>query len=239
MKNLVAILFDLGDTIMDEGTEIKDANEITLSADLIPDMAEAVRWLRAQGYPLAIVADARPDTPINVLKQHGLLDLFDCLSVSETVGAEKPDERLFLHALQAMRISEEDYPRVMMVGNNLERDIAGANRLGLRSVYFHVNERRRSIPRNRVEAPRHTVTSAQELLDLVTALAVEVPAAQPPRDLGQPEELELVAAFAPLICFDKAEPFLPLTVGYTLFKREEQSPSFFRRIQRDWRPLGF
>ncbi len=235
-KNLVAILFDLGDTIMDEGTEVKDAGETTLSAELIPGMADVLRWLHAQGYPLAIVADARPDTPLNVLKQHGLLELFDCRSISETVGAEKPDTRLFLHALQTLHISEDDYPRVMMIGNNLERDIAGANRLGLRSVYFHVNDRRRSIPMNRLEAPRHTITSAQELLDLVAALAVEVAADQPPHDLGKPEERELVAAFAPLIRFDEAEPFLPLAVGYTIFKREDPSPSFFRRIQRDWRP---
>ncbi len=235
-KNLIAILLDLGDTIMDEGTEVKDACETTLSAELIPGMSEALRSLHAQGYPLAIVADARPGTPLNVLRQHGLLELFDCLSVSETVGAEKPDERLFLHALHALNISEDDCPRVMMVGNNLERDIAGANRLGLRSVYFHVNDRRRSLPLNRVEAPRHTITSAQDLLDLVAALSVDIPADQPPHDLGKPEELELVAAFAPLICFDEAEPFLPLAVGYALFKHEELSPSFFRRIQRDWRP---
>jgi putative hydrolase of the HAD superfamily len=237
MKNIAAILLDLGDTIMDEGTEVKDAGETTLSANLLPGIAEALHSLHAQGYRLAIVADARPNTPLNVLKQHGLLDLFECLSVSETVGAEKPDARLFLHALQALHVSEDDYPRVMMVGNNLERDIVGANRLGLRSVYFHANDRRRSIPMNRLEAPRHTVTSAQEFLDLVGALEVEVTGDQPPRAPVKTEELELVARFAPLIFFDEAEPFLPLTVGYTIFKSEEPSPSFFRRIQRDWRPV--
>ena len=29
---------------------------------------------------------------------------------------------------------------------------------------------------------------------------------------------------------------MPLAVGYTIFKSEEPSPSFFRRIQHDWRP---
>ncbi len=166
-KNPAAILFDLGDTIMDEGTEVKDASGTTLSAELIPGTADALRQLHAQGYRLALVADTRPGTPLNVLAQHGLLDLFDCLSISETVGAEKPDPRLFLHALQAMQIPEEDYPRVMMVGNNLERDILGANRLGLRSVYFHVNDRRRSVPLIPEERPCHTVTTAAELLNLI------------------------------------------------------------------------
>ena len=34
---------------------------------------------------------------------------------------------------------------VVMVGNNLERDIAGANRLGLISVFLHWTERRRTV----------------------------------------------------------------------------------------------
>lgn len=235
-KNLVAILLDLGDTIMDEGTEVKDNRETTLSADLIPGMADAVRTLRANGYPLAIVADARANTPLNVLQQHHLLDLFDSVTISENVGAEKPDARIFLHALDALHIAEDDYPRVMMVGNNLERDIVGANGLGLRSVFFHVNERRRTIAMNRAEAPRHTVTSAQELLDLVAALAVAMTGSEPPHNHGDKLEVELVHRFAPVICFDEAEPFLPSVVGYTLFHRPEQSPSFFRRIAHDWRP---
>jgi phosphoglycolate phosphatase-like HAD superfamily hydrolase len=235
-KNIVAIFFDLGDTIMDEGTEIKDHTETTLSAELIPGMADALRTLHANGYPLAMVADSRPNTPPNVLKQHNLLDLFDRVSISENVGAEKPDARMFLDALNALNISEQDCPRVMMVGNHLERDIVGANRLGLRSVFYHFNERRRTIVMNRAEAPRHTITSPQELLDLVAALSVEITGSEPPHYHGNEQELELAYKFAPVIRFDEAEPFLPLAAGYTIFHGEEQSPSFFRRIARAWRP---
>jgi hypothetical protein len=57
-----------------------------------------------------------------------------------------------------------------MVGNNLERDVLGANRLGLISVLFYVNERRRTRPLSDDEIPRHTVTSAQELVTLIKRL---------------------------------------------------------------------
>ena len=57
-----------------------------------------------------------------------------------------------------------------MVGNNLERDIAGANRLGLISIFFHLNDRRRTQPLAPDEIPRHTVASAAELLSLVARL---------------------------------------------------------------------
>jgi HAD superfamily hydrolase (TIGR01549 family) len=169
-RYLAALLFDLGDTIMLEETEVKDDQEITLQAELIPGMAEALRQFKAQGHRLALVADARPDTPPNVLRQHDLGDLFDALVISEVVGASKPDPRIFGAALDALGIAAGDYGRVVMVGNNLERDIVGANRLGLISVFFHVNERRRTHPLADDEIPRHTVTSARELVALIERL---------------------------------------------------------------------
>jgi hypothetical protein len=172
----------------------------------------------------------------NVLRQHGLYDLFEHLSVSEAVGAEKPDPAIFRHALEAMGIPERDYARVLMVGNNLERDIVGANRLGLRSVFFHANDSRRTVAENRAEIPRHTVANAHDLLRLVEALSQEVPGGQVPSFRGAAEDWALVARYTPWIAFDEAEPFFPLVVGYTLFDREEQSPSFWRRIVRAWRP---
>jgi putative hydrolase of the HAD superfamily len=167
---MAALLFDLGDTIMVEETEVKDAEGTTLRADLVPDMADALREFKAAGHRLALVADSRPNTPGNVLRQHGLCDLFEVLAVSETAGASKPDPRLFRVALDALVVPKADYGRVVMVGNNLERDIAGANRLGLISVFFHLNHRRRTRPLKPDEIPRYTVTSAAELRDLIAHL---------------------------------------------------------------------
>jgi len=77
---------------------------------------------------------------------------------------------MFTSALDALGIPATDYHRVVMVGNNLERDIAGANRLGLISVFFHWNERRRTTPETEDEAPDYTVHSAQELRTLLAGL---------------------------------------------------------------------
>ena len=168
--SLAALLFDLGDTIMLEETEIIDDDGTTLRAELVLGMAEALGQFKAQGHRLALVADSRPDTPANVLRQHGLYDLFDEIAVSEIAGASKPDARLFRVALDGMGVTANDYGRAVMVGNNLERDIAGANRLGLISVFFHVNERRRTRPLTDDETPRYTVTSARELVALIERL---------------------------------------------------------------------
>ncbi|MGC9522847.1 MAG: HAD-IA family hydrolase, partial [Anaerolineae bacterium] len=167
---LLALCFDLGDTIMDEATEVKDATGTTQSAELIPGMADLLRDLHAQGFRLALVADSRPNTPPNVLRQHGLLDLFDAVAISEVVGVSKPDPGMLTAALDPLGISPDEYDRVVMVGNHLARDIAGANGLGLISVFFHGNERRRTTPNTADEVPDHTVHSAEELRALLTQL---------------------------------------------------------------------
>jgi len=169
-RSLAALLFDLGDTIMIEESEVKDQDETTLHAELIPGMADALRRLKNQGHGLALVADARPETPSNVLKQHNLLDLFDFLAISENLGVAKPHPRMFQVALDAMNISPNEYARVAMVGNNLERAVVGANQLGLISIFYHWNERRRTQPLTNEEQPSHTVTSPSELLTLIDRL---------------------------------------------------------------------
>jgi putative hydrolase of the HAD superfamily len=57
-----------------------------------------------------------------------------------------------------------------MIGNHLERDIAGANRLGLVSVFMHWNERRRTMPATEHERPCYTVHNIAELVELVDRL---------------------------------------------------------------------
>jgi putative hydrolase of the HAD superfamily len=170
-NGLIALFFDLGDTIMDEGTEVKDAELTTQHADLIPGMGDALRWCKARVGKVALVADTRPGTAANVLAQHDLAELFDYLAISEIVGVEKPDPLLFQLALDALGIAPADYARVAMVGNNLERDVAGAKRLGLLTIFLHWNERRRTTPLASDETPDYTVHNAAELVALVDRLA--------------------------------------------------------------------
>jgi HAD superfamily hydrolase (TIGR01549 family) len=167
---IAALLFDLGDTLMIEESEIKDAEGTTLRADLIPGMADVLQRFKAQGHTIALVADSRPETPPNVLRQHELYGLFDYLAISEVVGASKPEPLIFRIALDALGIPESEYHRVVMVGNNLERDIVGANRLGLISVFFYWSHSRRGVPLTGEEEPDYRVTSAEELMTLIDDL---------------------------------------------------------------------
>lgn len=59
---------------------------------------------------------------------------------------------------------------------------------------------------------------------------------QAPRMSGDDADLALAAAYAPIILFDAAEPFLPLAVGVTVLRGEADSPSFPRRISHEFTP---
>ena len=55
--HILAICFDSGDTIIDEGTEIKNDAGVTLQVDLIPGAADLLHELKRRGYKLALVSD--------------------------------------------------------------------------------------------------------------------------------------------------------------------------------------
>ena len=167
---LLAICFDFGDTLIDEATEIKDEHGVTLEAVLIPGAAEVLNELKHRGYPLCLVADGYWDSYTNVLGHYGLWDLFDARAVSEKVGVDKPDPRMFEHAMEQLGIPQEDYGRVIMVGNHLERDIKGANQLGMISIWLDWAPRRSKVPADAWEKPDYTIKIPIELIGVVEEL---------------------------------------------------------------------
>lgn len=170
MPKIVAVCLDSGDTLVDEATEIKDAQGVVQRAELIPGAAAMVRELKQRGYPLALVADGPAGTFRNVLTQHQLYDCFDAFAISHEVGVDKPDARMFRHALDQLGIHAADYGRVVMVGNHLGRDVKGANALGMISVWLNWSPRRHKIPVDASEIPQHTILTPAALIPLLARL---------------------------------------------------------------------
>ncbi len=167
---ILAVCFDFGDTLIDEATEVKDDTLTTLRAELIPGADRVVRELDRRGYRLALVADGLSGTCYNVLTQHGLYELFDAFAISEQVGVEKPDPRMFVRALDQLQITEQGYERTVMVGNYLERDIKGANGIGMISVWLDWAPRRPKVPADESEVPQYTIKEPLDLLQVIESL---------------------------------------------------------------------
>ncbi|MFA9560293.1 HAD family hydrolase [Evansella sp. AB-rgal1] len=168
------ILFlDCGDTIIDEGTEIRDENDVVIQAELIPGADVMVKSLAERGYRLALVADGLAQSFKNMLTDHGLYDYFETMTYSETVKVCKPSRRMFKAAVGAMDLTEDDYSRIIMVGNNLAKDVKGANRLGMTSVFLDWTPRYPKEPADEMETPDYTISSPEELVALVDQLHEE------------------------------------------------------------------
>lgn len=168
--HILAVCFDFGDTLVDEATEVKDASLTSLRGELIPGAGELLHELRARDYRLALVADGRPGTYVNVLNQHGLYGLFQAFAISELLGTLKPDSRMFTHALDQLGIQPPAYGRTLMVGNRLERDVKGANQLGMISVWMDWSPRYAKVPADPGEQPQFTIRQPLELLAVLERL---------------------------------------------------------------------
>ncbi len=167
---ILAVCLDCGDTLIDEGTEIRNAAGIVVEAQLIPSAAELMHALVEKGYRLALVADGYTQSFRNILGQHHLWDLFEVYAISEELGLEKPHPVMFHTALSQLGIPQSQYGQVVMVGNNLERDIKGANELGIVSVFLDWSPRRSKIPKDSSEQPRYTIKLPVDLIGVLAEI---------------------------------------------------------------------
>ncbi len=76
------------------------------------------------------------------------------------MGFGKPDPRAFAQALAGLALSPDE---TWMVGDHLEWDILGAQRVGVTGVWN--DYRRRGLPDDAPAVPDHTVHALSELVD--------------------------------------------------------------------------
>ncbi len=169
--HFAAIFLDCGDTLIDERTEKKlPGSEVVIEADLIPGAKAMMDALKAAGHKLILVADGPRQTFVNMLTHHGLWEHFDAHIISEDVGVHKPDAQMFDAALTAAGLTRADAWRTVMVGNNLSRDICGANALGITSIFMAWSTLRTHEPANPSEIADYRINSPSELPALIERL---------------------------------------------------------------------
>ncbi len=97
---------------------------------------ETIKQLHPK-YHLAIVSDGQSAYAVPELHGVGLSGYFDPIIVSGDFGYRKPDQRLLEKALAAMGMAPSE---VVFVGNDMYRDVHGAQKLGIKTVFFKSNQ---------------------------------------------------------------------------------------------------
>jgi len=172
-KKLI-IFTDSGDTFIDEGTEIRDENGIVIHAEFIPGAGEVLKELYDRGYRIVMVADGEEQSFTNVYIENGLGYCFHTRTISEIVGIQKPSERMFQDAMDKNGLTEEDKKRIIMYGNNIRKDVAGANRFGITSVLLDWSPRYNMEPQSEDEKADYIIHKPSDLLELVERLESEL-----------------------------------------------------------------
>jgi putative hydrolase of the HAD superfamily len=110
---------------------------------------------------LAVITNGPAITQLDKLEVTGLDHYFDVIVASGDIGVAKPDEAIFRHVLDELRLLPSS---AWHVGDSLMHDVAGANNAGLTSVWLNRAGVMRDVSQ---AAPRHEISSLRELTSLL------------------------------------------------------------------------
>jgi putative hydrolase of the HAD superfamily len=127
---------------------------------LFPETLPTLEWLRDRGVPLGLVTNGDARMQRDKIARHDLRRFFGVMVIEGEFGCGKPDERVFRHALEALGVT----PRgAWMVGDRLDWDVEGAQRVGLGGVW--IDRARAGLPSDACCRPDRIIHLLEDLRD--------------------------------------------------------------------------
>ena len=84
-------------------------------------------------YRLHIITNGFRDVKNLKFKTAGIIHFFDTVTDSESVGVKKPDPKIFHKAISDAGVLPKNS---LMIGDNFEADICGAQQVGMQAIHF-------------------------------------------------------------------------------------------------------
>ena len=97
---------------------------------LYPDVVPCLEALEGR-FRLGVIAN-QPSSVRQAMERDGLTRFFEVWGVSDDLGLQKPDPRLFSHVLSTAGVSPA---RSVMLGDRLDYDVRPAKAAGMRAVW--------------------------------------------------------------------------------------------------------
>ena len=108
----------------------------TENFSVLPDAVDMVKYL-AEKYPLTIVSNGFIEVQYEKIRRSGLAEYFSNVVLSEEVGAQKPNPKIFYYALQKNNLTADE---VIMLGDGYSSDIQGAINAGIDQIWYQREE---------------------------------------------------------------------------------------------------
>jgi len=120
---------------------------------------ETLRELRKRGYAIGVISNCALFGEVMVEHfRRGELDPFiDSYTFSYSLGPRKPRPEIFEHALRQLAARPESS---LMIGDRLDSDVAGAQRVGMQAAWFNPS----GAPSTSAVVPDFTIAHMPELL---------------------------------------------------------------------------
>ena len=134
-------------------------NMTTARFSLLPGAEELVRYLAAK-YPLTVVTNGFVEVQYEKFDKSGLRDCFAHIVLSEEVGCQKPNPRIFEEALRMNGLQAED---VVMIGDSWNSDIQGAINAGIDQIWI----RKSKDPLPEGQSATYLVQSLSEVMEIL------------------------------------------------------------------------
>ena len=134
-------------------------NMTTARFSLLEGAEELVRYLAAK-YPLTVVTNGFVEVQYEKFDKSGLRDCFAHIVLSEEVGCQKPNPRIFEEALRMNGLQAED---VVMIGDSWNSDIQGAINAGIDQIWI----RKSQDPLPEGQSATYLVQSLSEVMEIL------------------------------------------------------------------------
>ncbi len=101
---------------------------------LVPGARDLIDYLKGKGYRIGIISNGFKEVQSRKMQSAGITHLIDVTVLSDDINVNKPDRRIFDHAL---RKASTTAGRSVIIGDNPDTDIAGALAAGWHAIYFN------------------------------------------------------------------------------------------------------
>lgn len=129
---------------------------------LFPHTLRTLDELKSMGIRLGMITNGTRESQRSKLDRFALTKYFEHILVEGEVGFGKPDERIYMMALNLFNISPQD---CWMIGDNLVWDIQAPQALRMNAIWY--DYRMTGLPQNSSILPDHVICDALELLPLL------------------------------------------------------------------------
>ncbi len=126
---------------------------------IFPGAHDAIDAFKARGVKLALVTNGAAGPQRAKVERFALTHRFDHIQIEGEHGFGKPEERAYLHAMQALGVEPPD---TWMIGDNLEWEVEAPQRLGIFAIWMDVHGD--GLPEGSTVKPDRIIRSLSELM---------------------------------------------------------------------------